>query len=175
MTGPSGPTHGPKNKKGVVPTPDDVRRLHAAGESRNNVARLLGCSKRQVDNVAAEIGVSWSAEATRDAAEVHTLSAEIERAELAAKFRLLAEDSLDRAMDEADNHERRRLVSTAAEASRADLAIWAHRQSQVTERGGLDGGAFQVLEWVGDGFQELDDVGVEVLDPAGRFECSGED
>ena len=119
------------------PDPEDVRRLHAAGESRNAVARALGVSTRQVDNVAAEIGVSWSAAATRDAVEVQRNTAETDRLELAKMWRDLARDSLARALVEGDTQDRRRLAGTAEAATRSDLAIWSRK----IEGNHVEGGA----------------------------------
>lgn len=177
-----------ERKWGQRPDPDDVRRLHAAGESRNGTARALGVSTRMVDAVAAEIGVSWSADATRDAVETRRHTAEVERLELAAKFRAVAARALDRAIVEDDTAEARRLTATAAEAARTDLHI---SERNVPGEDGTTGGEpfAELLDAIrgrpktvmdDDGetiaafrdFEDLDEVPVEVLDPDGEFECS---
>lgn len=178
----------PKSNYGRRPAPEDVARLHAAGESRNSVARILGVTTRQVDNVAAEIGVSWSADATRDAVEVQRTTAEIERLELAGKFRALAARALDRALTEDDTTEARRLTSLAAEATRTDLHIW---EREIAREDGTTGGEpfAELLDAIrgrpqtvmnddGEviaayrGMDGLDRIPVEALDPGGEFECS---
>lgn len=165
------PTRAENRKWGQRPDPEDVRRLHAAGESRNGTARALGVSTRQVDAVAAEIGVSWSAAATRDAVETRRNTAEVERLELAAKFRAVAARALDRALNEDDTAEARRLTAAAAEAARTDLHI---AERNITGEDGAKGGeAFlEVMDALKVQFEDLDDMPVEVLDPNGEFECS---
>lgn len=159
-----------ERKWGERPNPDDVRRLHAAGESRNGTARALGVSTRMVDAVAAEIGVSWSADATRDAVETRRHTAEVERLELAAKFRAVAARALDRAIVEDDTAEARRLTATAAEAARTDLHIW---ERNITGEDDTGGEVFvELLDAIRGNFDDLDAMPVEALDPEGAFECS---
>mgnify|MGYP001053752897 CR=1 FL=1 len=164
------PTRGQKRSWGERPHPEDVRRLHAAGESRNGTARALGVSTRQVDAVAAEIGVSWSADASRAAVETRRHTAEIERLELAAKFRAVAARALDRALTEDDTAEARRLTATAAEAARTDLHIW---QRDIPGEDGEKGGEVfvELLDALRVGFETLDEMPVDELDPSGEFEC----
>lgn len=165
------PKRAEDRKWGQRPDPDDVRRLHAAGESRNGTARALGVSTRMVDAVAAEVGVSWSADATRDAAETRRHTAEIERLELAAKFRAVAARALDRAIVEDDSAEARRLTATAAEATRTDLHIW---QRDVPGEDGTTGGEpfVELLDALRVQFETLDEMPVDELDPSGEFESS---
>ena len=160
-----------ERKWGQRPNPDDVRRLHAAGESRNATARALGVSTRQVDAVAAEVGVSWSADATRDAVETRRHTAEVERLELASKFRAVAARALDRAIVEDDTPEARRLTATAAEAARTDLHI---SERNIPGEDGTTGGEpfVELLDALRVQFETLDEVPVETLDPDGAFECS---
>lgn len=164
------PTRAEKRSWGERPHPDDVRRLHAAGESRNATARALGVSTRMVDTVAAEIGVSWSADATRDAVETRRHTAEVERLELAGKFRAVAARALDRALTEDDTAEARRLTATAAEAARTDLHI---AERNVPGEDGTRGGegVFELLDALRVQFDDLDATPVDVLDPEGEFEC----
>lgn len=166
------PTRSRERKWGERPDPDDVRRLHAAGESRNGTARALGVTTRMVDAVAAEIGVSWSADATRDAVETRRHTAEVERLELAGKFRAVAARALDRAVIEDDTAEARRLTATAAEAARTDLHIW---QRDIPGEGGAKGGEefFEVMDALRVQFDDLDAMPVDVLDPDGEFEQYG--
>lgn len=161
----------PKSNYGRRPAPEDVARLHAAGESRNSVARILGVSTRMVDNVAAEIGVSWSADATRDAVETRRHTAEVERLELAGKFRAVAARALDRALAEDDTTEARRLTATAAEAARTDLHIW---ERNITGEDGTTGGEVfvELLDAIRGNFDDLDAMPLDELDPDGAFECS---
>lgn len=164
------PTRPQERNWGQRPSPDDVRRLHAAGESRNGTARALGVSTRMVDAVAAEVGVSWSADATRDAVETRRHTAEVERLELAGKFRAVAARALDRALNEEDTAEARRLTATAAEAARTDLHI---AERNVPGEDGTKGGegVFEVMDALRVQFEDLDAMPVEVLDPSGEFEC----
>lgn len=164
------PTRPQERNWGQRPSPDDVRRLHAAGESRNATARALGVSTRMVDAVAAEVGVSWSADATRDAVETRRHTAEVERLELAGKFRAVAARALDRALNEDDTAEARRLTATAAEAARTDLHI---AERNVPGEDGTKGGegVFEVMDALRVQFDDLDAMPVDVLDPSGEFEC----
>lgn len=114
-------------KSGDCPDPEAVARLHAAGESRNSVARTLGVSTRQVDNVARELGLSWAGSLTREAVEAKRLAAEVERLELAGRFRRLAVESVELALVEEDPLDRRRHTMTASTAAQSDLAIWARK------------------------------------------------
>lgn len=117
----------PEKKSGDRPDPEAVARLHAAGESRNSVARTLGVSSRQVDNVARELGLSWTGSLTREAVEAKRLAAEVERLELAGQFRRLAVESVELALVEEDPLDRRRHTMTASTAAQSDLAIWARK------------------------------------------------
>lgn len=117
----------PEKKSGDRPDPEAVARLHAAGESRNSVARTLGVSTRQVDNVARELGLSWTGSLTREAVEAKRLAAEVERLELAGQFRRLAMESVELALVEEDPLDRRRHTMTASTAAQSDLAIWARK------------------------------------------------
>lgn len=117
----------PERKSGDRPDPEAVARLHAAGESRNSVARTLGVSTRQVDNVARELGLSWAGSLTREAVEAKRLAAEVERLELAGQFRRLAVESVALALVEEDPLDRRRHTMTASTAAQSDLAIWARK------------------------------------------------
>lgn len=122
------PVHPGKKDDGVNrPDLEDVARLHAAGEGRNAIAATLRVSHRQVDNAARELGLSWSGEATREAVEARRQHAEVDRLELAGRFRLLAAESVELALVEEDPLERRRHVMTATAAMHADLSIWARK------------------------------------------------
>lgn len=163
----------PERKFGDRPDPEAVARLHAAGESRNSVARTLGVSTRQVDNVARELGLSWAGSLTREAVEAKRLAAEVERLELAGQFRRLAVESVELALVEEDPLDRRRHTMTASAAAQSDLAIWARKVQgeQVEDKTGGEA-RFEVMDAIRVQFDELLATPVEELDPGGEFECS---
>ncbi|WP_290218453.1 hypothetical protein [Corynebacterium atrinae] len=107
------------------PKPADVKRLHAAGCGRNETARRLGVSRRQVDRVADKLGLEWNTNMTEEAVTARRKAAENERRDLGDGFREVALDCVTRALlEEEDTAERRRLVLTAEAASRSDLALF---------------------------------------------------
>ena len=110
-------------KKNNRPPPEHVEALHAAGISRNEIARRLGCTTRQVDNVARKLGISWDVSATRAAANARKQYAAATRDHMAERYRQLALDSLQRALDTQDANERRKYTAAAEAAIRADLAL----------------------------------------------------
>ncbi|MFJ6013004.1 helix-turn-helix domain-containing protein [Streptomyces sp. NPDC092952] len=76
-------------------TPDDrkhVRRLHAEGKSRNQIARETGRSAATVSKIAAALGLAFSGGARVAAAT------EAVRADAAARREQLADDALDGAL-----------------------------------------------------------------------------
>ena len=141
------------------PTPEDVQHCFDAGMSRNRTAETLGVSTRQVDNVAEELGLSWSAEATAEAVAARKQKAEAERLDIADSWRELAVDSLTRALAEDDAGERRKFALTAESATRSDLAIW---QGVEPEAEGEAKQAFAaLLVSLRSSFRTLDDTPVE--------------
>lgn len=159
-----GPIRPEKKTRGTRPSPDDVQRLYNAGEGRNAIARTLGVSQRQVSRVAADLGISWDQEASRDAAAARRAAAELDRADLAQRFRELALDSVDRAIKEDDPTDRRRLAMTAESASRSDLAL--HAANRDVEHSSSAAEDFsELLDSIRNGFDELDDMPVDQLDP----------
>lgn len=152
-------THPGDKKTGPRPDPVDVARLHAAGVSRNGTARALEVSTRQVDAVAAELGLSWSADAPAEAVAVRRSTAAIERLELAASFRRLAEDSLTRALAAETAAERRSFTLSATAAAQQDLAI--HGALPPAEAGD---DAANVMEKIAASLELLDAIPVEELE-----------
>lgn len=71
---------------------EQVRRLHAEGESRNAIARAIGRSAASVSKIARELGLTFSGGARVAAAT------EARRADAAARRELLADEALDGAL-----------------------------------------------------------------------------
>lgn len=137
--------------------------------SRNRTAQTLGVSTRQVDNVAAEVGLSWSATATAEAVAARKEQAELERLDIADSWRKLARDSVDKALAEDDAGERRKFAMTAESATRSELSIWQGVEPE--SEGDEAKQAFAaLLVSVRDGFKTMDDTPVEELDPDGEFD-----
>lgn len=143
--------------------------------SRNRTATVLGVSTRQVDNVAAEIGLSWSAHATAEAVAARRQQAELERLDLADKWRELALDSVDRALVEEDPGDRRRHAMTAEAATRSDLAIWGRGLAEVTEKDTAAENFAELLIGLRRGFSLLEETPLEEIDPTGEFAEFGTD
>ena len=97
--------------------------LHAEGRGRNAIARELGISTRQVDNVATENGLTWLCDRTDEAALARRSSAARDRAELADRARQLAHDVLGRAEQAEDVLELRRLVLVARDLVAVDSGL----------------------------------------------------
>lgn len=75
--------------------PDDVKALFDAGYSRNEIASRLSVSTRQVDRVAADLGLTFNRELTRDAVAARVSRANEERIQLADDLRKVARLELD--------------------------------------------------------------------------------
>lgn len=164
-----GPVRDAGKVRGKRPSPNDVKRLHAAGEGRNSIARTLGVSHRQVDAVAAELGLKFDKRATREAVEARRVAAEMDRAELGEKFRLLALDSVDRALAETDPGDRRRLAMTAQSATQSDLALHAaHQQGEQSGQAAED--FAELLDTIRGGFDTIMDADPEEFDPEGEYQ-----
>lgn len=86
-------------KKPDRETDDRIRELFHEGRGRNEIARLTGVTTYRVDQVCKAYGLTFDAERTRKATEVHTASAGEAHRKLAGRFRDLADQALDRAND----------------------------------------------------------------------------
>ncbi|MFC8095357.1 hypothetical protein [Streptomyces sp. NPDC057301] len=71
---------------------EQVRRLHAEGQSRNQIARSIGRSAASVSKIARELGLTFAGGARVAAAT------EARRADAAARRDLLADEALDGAL-----------------------------------------------------------------------------
>lgn len=118
----------------------EVRRLHAEGRGRNAIARELGVSTRQVDNMAREMCLRFDSARTRAAARARRSAAAQDRDELAAGARRLAHDVLARAVAADDVLELRRLVlvvldlvsiDTRLEEAVPPVSEWENNPDQV--------------------------------------------
>lgn len=101
----------------------EARRLHAEGRGRNAIARELGISTRQVDNLAREMGLRFDTARTRAAARARRSAAAQDRDELAAGARRLAHDVLARAVAADDVLELRRLVMVVLDLVNIDIRL----------------------------------------------------
>lgn len=162
------PTH-PDISSVKRPDPEEVRHCHESGMSRNRTAAVLGVSTRQVDNVADEMGLSWSATATAEAVAARQQQAEAERLDLADSWRELAVESVGRALAEDDAAERRRHALTAEAATRADLSIWQGVEPEGQGNQAAEAFAALLLS-VRQGFTTLENTPDEELDPDGEFD-----
>lgn len=151
------------------PDPAEVRQCHAAGMSRNKTAEVLGVSTRQVDNVARELGLSWSSHATAEAVAARRQQAELERLDLADRWRELALDSVERALVEEDPGDRRRHAMAGEAATRSDLAIWGRGLTEVTEKDTAAENFVELLVGLRRGFTLLEETPLEEIDPVGEF------
>jgi len=86
-------------KKPDRETDDRIRELFHEGRGRNEIARLTGVTTYRVDQVCKAYGLTFDAERTRKATEVHTASAGEAHRKLAGRFRDLADQCLNRAND----------------------------------------------------------------------------
>ena len=86
-------------KKPDRETDDRIRELFHEGRGRNEIARMCGVTTYRVDQVCKAYGLTFDAERTRKATEVHTASAGEAHRKLAGRFRDLADQALDRAND----------------------------------------------------------------------------
>lgn len=93
MTGRAGPTRA---------TPDMVAQLAAEGHGRNSCARELGLSRRQVDRLAREAGITWERAATEAATRARMID---RRAELLEDFSQIADGAAERLLDALDQDE----------------------------------------------------------------------
>ncbi|MFD9813725.1 helix-turn-helix domain-containing protein [Streptomyces sp. NPDC059080] len=102
---------------------EQVRRLHAEGQSRNQIARTIGRSAASVSKIARERGLTFSGGARVAAAT------EARRADAAARRELLADESLDGALGQVSK-------TTAAENARdaRDHATAARALTEVHAR-----------------------------------------
>jgi phosphoglycolate phosphatase-like HAD superfamily hydrolase len=73
---------------------ETLRRLHAEGKGRNEIARQLGRSAGTVTNIASELGLSFDRSATKKASEARAAYAEERRLELIGKGFDKADDML---------------------------------------------------------------------------------
>ncbi|MFI6055516.1 hypothetical protein ACIBCO_36200 [Streptomyces violascens] len=102
---------------------DQVRRLHAEGKSRNEIARTTGRSAATVSKIARELGLAFSGGARVAAAT------EARRADAATRRELLADEALDGALGQVTK-------TTAAESARdaRDHATAARALTEVHAR-----------------------------------------
>lgn len=164
--------HQPGKSSVGRPDPDEVRHCHEAGMSRNRTATALGVSTRQVDNVAAELGLSWSSASTAEAVAARKAQAEGQRVELAELWLKLAVDSVGRALAEDDPGDRRRHAMTAESATRSEINIWSSLAPN-TEKDTAAESFAELLIGLRKGFTLLDDLTVDDLDPKGEFDYYG--
>lgn len=127
-----------------------IVRLHAEGRGRNQIARELSISTRQVDRVCREAGLEFDTARTMKAAQARRSSAAQDRSELAADARALAARVLADAAEVEDPLELRRLVLVVA-----DLVGIDHRlegmQARVTEEEDPEG-HLELLESIANPF-----------------------
>lgn len=106
------------------PEPGDVQALYDAGYGRNEIARRLQVSSRQVDYVAKELGITFDQDLTGDAVAARVSRANEQRIELSDKLRRIAALELDGiTSDQFDPNERKAMMTTAAIAVQRDLEI----------------------------------------------------
>ena len=86
-------------KKPDRETDDRIRELFHESRGRNEIARMCGVTTYRVDQVCKAYGLTFDAERTRKATEVHTASAGEAHRKLAGRFRDLADQCLNRAND----------------------------------------------------------------------------
>lgn len=86
-------------KKPDRETDDRIRELFHESRGRNEIARMCGVTTYRVDQVCKAYGLTFDAERTRKATEVHTASAGEAHRRLAGRFRDLADQCLNRAND----------------------------------------------------------------------------
>ncbi|WP_237799549.1 hypothetical protein [Corynebacterium accolens] len=104
-----------------------VRELYDQGRSRNAIAKEMGTTTYQVDKACKELGISWNGNIPTTAVRVRSQRAANERAEVAAKFRALAQRELDKALkSEEPDADIRHHVTSAAIAVQRDLEIATH-------------------------------------------------
>lgn len=140
--------------------------------SRNRTATVLNVSTRQVDNVAAELGLSWSSASTAEAVAARKSQAEGHRVELAELWLELALDSVGRALLEDDAGDRRRHAMTAEAATRSEIAIWSSLTPNTEKDTGAQAYAEMMLA-LRHSFAVLEDTPEEELDPTGEFDYYG--
>ena len=136
---------------------DEVARLHAEGVSRNKTAERLGVPTSQIDKAAETLGISWSAARTEEAVAARRARAKERHIDLAEKWGDLALSSLDRALDEDDPGDRRRLAMTADTATRAELTVWESLDDRATHN------LTAVTLAVADAFATLDEAPLDEL------------
>lgn len=92
-----------------------VAELHAAGKSRNEIARAIGRAQSTVTKIAAELGLTFDRSRTAEATRVKQVDAKARRATLATT-----------ALDDADEMRRRALAAAEARESRDYAAAYAY-------------------------------------------------
>ena len=106
------------------PHTHDITRLHQQGHSRNEIARLLEISTRQVDKAAREAGITFNQKPTRLATEARRERAHQQREALAQQARALAKKLLKEAKEADSTEDARKLAQAAYTAVKTDLELF---------------------------------------------------
>ncbi|NLA55117.1 MAG: hypothetical protein GX859_02280 [Corynebacterium humireducens] len=134
------------------PEPGDVQALYDAGYGRNEIARRLQVSPRQVDRVAKDLGLAFNQELTSDAVAARVSRANEQRIELSEKLRRIAALELDGITSEQfDPNERKAMMTTAAIAVQRDLEIAKYLDERFPE----DTGTPEALDMLADFFGQI--------------------
>lgn len=125
---------------------EQVRRLHAEGKSRNEIARQAGRSAATVSKIARELGLAFSGGARVAAAT------EARRADAAARRELLADEALDGALGQVTKTtgaESARDARDHATAARALTEVHA-RVAELARQSGTGSSAGSMLDRLAD-------------------------
>lgn len=134
------------------PEPGDVQALYDAGYGRNEIARRLQVSPRQVDHVAKDLGLAFNQDLTSDAVAARVSRANEQRIELSEKLRRIAALELDGITSEQfDPNERKAMMTTAAIAVQRDLEIAKYLDERFPE----DTGTPEALDMLADFFGQI--------------------
>ncbi|MFI5686775.1 helix-turn-helix domain-containing protein [Streptomyces sp. NPDC051636] len=123
-----------------------VRRLHAEGKSRNQIARSIGRSAATVSKIAREEGLTFTGGARVAAAT------EARRADAAARRELLADEALDgalRQVEQAGGAESARDARDRATAARALTEVHA-RVAELTRQTSTGSAGASMLDRLAD-------------------------
>lgn len=110
-------------KKPDRETDDRIRELFHESRGRNEIARMCGVTTYRVDQVCKAYGLTFDAERTRKATEVHIASAGEQRRKLAGRFRNLADVALNGAENTTDPDEMFKFTRVAAVATDKDSVL----------------------------------------------------
>lgn len=130
--------------------PDDVARLAGQGHGRNSCARVLGTSRRQIDEAAKVAGIDWTRAATQAATAARLADSRADLSEMFATAADLAGDRLITAL-QADvlDPSTLRALATVCGISADKLIALGDRVAATEDRGDslLDRLAAGIGEW----------------------------